>query len=58
MLAGLGAGVYRDVAEAIVRCVRPNPAIDPNPAAQAAYDERFAAWRRLFAAAVTRRRGR
>ena len=29
MLAGLGAGVYRDLDEAIARCVRPGPAIEP-----------------------------
>ena len=31
MLAGLGAGVYRDPAEAIARCVRLEPPIEPDP---------------------------
>ena len=40
MLAGLGAGVYRDPAEAIERCVRLEPAVEPDPATPAA-------WRRM-----------
>jgi xylulokinase len=55
MLAGLGAGSYATVEEAIARCVRPKPALEPDPAAQASYDEHFAAWRELAAAAVARR---
>ena len=39
MLAGLGAGVYRDVSDAIGRCARPDPAIDPDPGTAAAYDD-------------------
>ncbi len=37
MLAGLGAGVYRDPAEAIERCVRLSPAIEPDPRTHASY---------------------
>jgi xylulokinase len=55
MLAGLGAGTYQDVDDAIRRCVRLQPAIDPDPATRAAYDERFAAWLELAAADVARR---
>ena len=55
MLAGLGAGIYRDVDDAIRRCVRLAPAIEPDRAAHALYDERFAAWRELAAASVVRR---
>lgn len=55
MLAGLGAGIYRDVEDAIVRCVHLSPPIDPDPSTRAAYDERFAAWRELAASAVARR---
>ena len=40
MLAGLGAGLYRDPAEAIARCVRLEPgASSPIRARAAAYDE-------------------
>jgi sugar (pentulose or hexulose) kinase len=55
MLAGLGAGVYRDVDDAIGRCVRPDAPVDPDPGARAAYDERFEAWRALAAATAVRR---
>ena len=55
MLAGLGAGIYRDADDAIARCVRLPEAIEPNVAAHARYDERFAAWRELAVATVVRR---
>jgi xylulokinase len=55
MLAGLGAGLFRDVDDAIARCVHPDPAIQPDPAARAIYDDRYAAYRAFEAAAVVRR---
>jgi xylulokinase len=55
MLAGLGAGAYRDPADAIARCVRPDPPILPDPANQDRYDEGFREHRELAAAAVVRR---
>jgi sugar (pentulose or hexulose) kinase len=55
MLAGLGAGVYRDVEDAIRRCVRLAPPIEPDSGTKAQYDERFAAWRELAATHVARR---
>jgi xylulokinase len=55
MLAGLGAGMYRDVDDAIGRCVHLSPHIDPDPSTRAQYDERFAAWRELAASTVARR---
>jgi sugar (pentulose or hexulose) kinase len=55
MLAGLGAGIYRDLDDAIRRCVQLGPAIEPDPAARDRYAEGFAAWRRLAAADVARR---
>jgi hypothetical protein len=55
MLAGLGAGVYRDVEEAIRRCVHPDPPIQPDPATRDIYDERYAAWQRLASADAVRR---
>ncbi|MGZ8502631.1 MAG: FGGY-family carbohydrate kinase, partial [Candidatus Limnocylindrales bacterium] len=55
MLAGLGAGVYRDPAEAIERCVRPEPAVEPDPATRAAYDDARAAYRELARSGAVRR---
>ncbi len=55
MLAGLGAGIYRDVDEAIARCVHLSPPIEPDPATHARYDASFGAWRELAASAVARR---
>jgi len=54
MLAGLGVGVYRDVADAVAHCVRPEPMIQPDPAASATYDEAFERYEALAAAAVVR----
>ena len=55
MLAGLGAGTYATVDEAIATCVHPAPALEPDDRTRTHYDERFAAWRELAAAAVARR---
>ncbi|MFL5754812.1 MAG: FGGY-family carbohydrate kinase [Chloroflexota bacterium] len=55
MLAGIGAGVYGDVDEAIDRCVRREPAIDPDPANRAVYEDRFDAWRELVSSPAVRR---
>jgi xylulokinase len=55
MLAGLGAGVYRDPAEAIERCVRPDPPIEPSPANRACYDYGYQAFMDLAASNVVRR---
>ncbi len=52
MLAGLGAGIYRDSTEAIARCSRSDPAIEPDPSVRAAYDEAAAAYGSLAAAAA------
>ncbi len=55
MLAGIGAGAYRDLEEAIERCVRRDRAIEPDPRAVAIYEERFVAYRELQAASAVRR---
>jgi sugar (pentulose or hexulose) kinase len=55
MLAGLGAGIYHDVDDAIARCVHLSPPIEPDPANHAAYDACSAAWRELAASTVVRR---
>ena len=55
MLAGIGAGIHADANDAIRRCVRPAPPVEPDPATRGRYDERFAAWRELAVANVVRR---
>ena len=55
MLAGLGAGVYRDVEEAMRRAVGVAERLDPDPDVRALYDERYEAWRRLAGSDVVRR---
>jgi hypothetical protein len=57
MLAGLGAGRYADVAEALARCVRLDPAIEPDPSAGPPYAEAFERYRRLVASRVVRAEG-
>ncbi len=56
MLAGIGAGLYRDAAAAISACVHPDPAIDPDQAHADRHAAGFAAYRDLVAASVVRRR--
>lgn len=55
MLAGLGAGVYREVGEAIGRCVSWDAMIEPDPSAQRVYDEVYPAFQALVAARAVRR---
>jgi xylulokinase len=56
MLAGLGVGVYGDVADAIAHCVRPEPVIAPDPATSTVYAAAFERYQALSAAAVVRAR--
>lgn len=55
MLAGLGSGVYRDPSDAVARCVRPDPPIEPRPDAVARYEELYGSYRSLADASVVRR---
>ena len=55
MLAGIGAGVYRDAGEAIARCVRIDSPIEPAPGTHAAYEEPYRAYRDLAASRIVRR---
>jgi len=55
MLAGLGSGVYRDPADAIGRCVRPDPPVLPDPANRDRYDEGFREHVELASSVVVRR---
>jgi sugar (pentulose or hexulose) kinase len=55
MLAGLGAGVYRDEAEAVARCVRPSAAVLPDPATSDVHALGFARHLELAESAAVRR---
>ncbi|MGZ8502804.1 MAG: xylulokinase [Candidatus Limnocylindrales bacterium] len=55
MLAGLGAGVYRDPADAIARCVRPSPPIEPDHEAGGRYAPAYQSYRALVESSVVRR---
>ena len=48
MFAGIGAGVYADLAEATSRLVRVERTVEPDPAAVAAYEEHFARWAAVY----------
>jgi sugar (pentulose or hexulose) kinase len=56
MLAGIGAGVFRDAAEAIERCVRPEDRIEPDAARCRRYEELLPAHGALEASEVVHRR--
>jgi hypothetical protein len=43
------------VDEAVIRCVRPGPVIEPDPATRTRYDEASSRYRELVAASVVRR---
>lgn len=47
MLAGLGAGIYRDPTEAVARGYRPAERAEPDPANRALYDDLYERYRRL-----------
>ena len=55
MLAGIGVGIYRDVAEAIERCVHITERREPDPVVAAVYRDVAPRYRELAAAAVVRR---
>ena len=57
MLAGIGAGIYRDVDEAIARCVHVAERREPDPGAAATYRAIAPRYRELVDAAVVRRAG-
>src|SRR5580692_7935224 len=42
MLAGLGAGVYRNVDEAVTKAYRPGPVAEPDPRLRGLYDDMYA----------------
>ena len=55
MLAGLGAGLYRDPADAVARCVRPSPPIEPDSEAVDRYAPAYHSYRALIESSVVRR---
>jgi xylulokinase len=54
MLAGLGVGLYRDVPDAVRRCVRLSEPVQPEPAAVARYADVAGRYRALAGSAVVR----
>ena len=50
LLAGVAAGVFADVHEAVARCVRISDTIEPDPDWQAAYEEGYRRFRSLYPA--------
>jgi xylulokinase len=55
MLAGIGVGVYRDVDEAIARCLHIGERFDPDPANHDVYAEGYAAFLDLMRAEAVKR---
>jgi xylulokinase len=54
MLAGLGAGVYRDPDEAVAAGYRPAERAEPDPARRGLYDEMYERYRTLIGSPVVR----
>lgn len=50
LLAGVAAGVFADVHDAVARCVRIRDTIDPDPEWRAAYEDGYRRFRRLYPA--------
>jgi xylulokinase len=50
LLAGVGAGVFADVGAAVERCVTVSGSTQPDPAAQARYEQIYAIYRELYGA--------
>jgi autoinducer 2 (AI-2) kinase len=48
LYAGVGAGLYRDIGEAVGSVVRMDRTVEPVPENRRVYDERYAAWRTLY----------
>ena len=48
MCAGIGAGLYKDYDDAIAKCVRLRPRINPNPETVEKLNKRYAEWKMLI----------
>lgn len=47
MAAGVGAGIYKDYADAVEKCVRPFDTVTPDPEQHALYEKKYAKYRRI-----------
>jgi hypothetical protein len=54
MLAGLGAGLYADAAEAVAAGYRPLGRAEPDPAHRARYDDLYQRYQALLGSRVVR----
>ncbi len=50
LLAAVGCGMFADIEEAVESCIRAEGAVEPDASQQAAYEELYAAYRRLYPA--------
>ena len=50
LLAGVAAGVFRDVHDAVAACVRVRQTVEPDPAWSAAYEAGYESFRKLYPA--------
>jgi xylulokinase len=50
LLAGVGAGLFADVGDAVERCVQISGVTQPDPAAQERYEQLYAVYRQLYPA--------
>ncbi|MCR5676039.1 MAG: autoinducer-2 kinase [Lachnospiraceae bacterium] len=50
IIAGVGAGIYRDAQDGAEQCVRWEKTCTPDPAAHAVYEEMYPVWREIYAA--------
>jgi autoinducer 2 (AI-2) kinase len=48
LCAGIGVGIYRDLAEVAASVVQIERTFEPEPEARRTYDERYLAWRALY----------
>ena len=54
MLAGLGAGIYRDPAEAVAAGYRPAGLVEPDPVHRALYDDLYGRYQALIGSPLAR----
>ena len=55
MLAGIGAGIYRDAADAVRRCVHPGPSVEPDLQLRGPYEDVYRGYRALVESTTVRR---
>jgi len=52
VLAGVGAGIYRDLEDAVERVFKVKDTFEPDPSVKATYDRMFAVYRDIYEAAI------